>query len=1487
ATIADHAQINTDSFGVNSEQSVRVAAGNQFHMLLVSATIAVGGGAGVGASVNVAVLSIHSTALIDDFASVDAAKDVVVTATQQETLVAITLAAAGGTVGVAGAVGVIVLGTQAWAQTGGNVTITAGNNVGFLSQDDTKVTGVTGGAAGGFVGVGVGVYVLALTKSTKSTVASTSSVTANAGTSDGLSGITDGTVGTNGFVFTTFRGAAIQARSSEDVFGIVVSLGAGFVGVAVPVGVTVLNITTQATLAGTISSGRDVSISALDKLHTITIAGGVGAGFVGVGAGVDIGVADNNTSAVIAATGTISTARNVDVNALSWKHVTTYTFAVGAGAVGVGGAVSVWALGNNGSSTYDDGKGDTGNGRSEVGDGSDPASSADDQASDQSGNGYTTILSGTHTSTSDPVSAKTQSRVDSNSSSANTTVQSQPSAVGSPAQAALSTPINPGTSAQLFGHVTATGHVNVTADDNVGFGGIVGAAGGGAVGVGASILVGSINAQTTAEVGGGAIISAGGALNVHAHMSEDTSTLAFAGAGGAIGVAAQVSVLNDSSSQTAKIDDGAIIHRAVGGINVNAENNRSVEALTIGGAIGGVAAGVAIGVVNLTGSTKASVGSVTIGDTGTVASLTVQATDNTSARTEAIAVAAGIGVALNGAVAYTRVHPSEVSARVSGAASVNVTGAVNVTATAKPEVISTAFGVAVAGGAALGLSYARANNEVNVIASIGNGANFTAGSLSVTASLDVPAGVHPKNAYANAVAGGGGLLLGAEGGISSATTSGSVTASIGNNVFLPNGPVSVLALTHSQTQSDATGVGIGFVGIGVAIANATSDVTTTASLGTGANTNSNRTGSLTVSSRGIAFTVAASTAGSGGVIAGNGSVANSEDNGSSSTTIGATGHTLYGGDITISSRNESDYYAHSDSTNAAVLGASGAFASSDITTSATTTLPSNLTIHSTGNVEIASEVDVYSLTGGSVQEPSDNVDAGGGGGISLTAASSSTTVNASATTNVGDNVEIFAVNQPNSDLASIGIDAGVQLLSDDKVDLETGGAIDGAGVGSSLTGHLHSTVNIGTNLNLYSTQNIGVGTFTIVVGHLEADASTWGLAAVGFANADLQVDTHESITIASGGTLFGLGNVDIRTGDDSTGHYQTSLTGSTSAQSYVRGLIAIPSADATTHFDSHQTTTVNNITIHSGRNTTLSANPHDPTANADGTGHGYELGFIPVTDGSSDAHVDTQATVNFSGTVIAGFYHELTVTIANCGNAGNGYSNASCVSQNANSSPVTATYDATFNPRAFVNAAPGGDVTNNHLLEQYLQQGTVGAIHLGNLFAAGGNVIINAKNVTGSGLFEAHGGPTITVNNQSKDYLVVDGTIVIPFSTGGHVAFTGGASAPGGITVSQNSVDIGGIVTIHNSYNSDYQGTGGSDPTTGPGMILAGEVSNLGGLVDLVNDRGSIIVTNSMYAANISVRAPNGAFAISFTGTAVLGAAPMSEWDVDLLDPVN
>ena len=1586
ATVGQHATVNSDTTSRNSGQSVLVASGNQFHLLLAAASIAIGGGAGVGAGVNVAVLSIHATSLVDDYANVQAAKDVVVSATQQESLVAVTLAAGGGTVGVAGAVGVIVLGTQAWAKTGSHVTITAGNNAAFLARDDTKITGITGGAAGGFVGVGVGVYVLDLTKDTESTIASTSSVTGNAGTTDALAGISDGTVDlATGFGFAPFRGVAVQAQSGENIFGLVISIGGGFVGVAVPVGVTLLHVTTAATVAGTVSSGRDVSISALDDMKTITISGGVGGGFVGDGAGVDIGVADNSTSAVLASTGVITTARDVALNALSRKNVTTYTFAVGGGAVGVAGAVSIWSLGTEPTSSYSDGQGDNGNARNEggsspwqsghnyskgdhasvggqdyvakvddpnesaspntnssqwdVGSSDDPATSADQQASDSSGNGYTTILNGSTTSSTawasgtnyasgaevtyggetyvatvsrpneseSPDTNPSQWRdgsTDSHfsgmigshtSSTSSTIVSNKPS--GSLTQDALSTTINPGTSAQLIGQVTATGDVTVNGHDALSFGGIVGSAAGGAVGVGASLLVGSVDAQTTAEVGGQ--ITSGGEVYVHADLDEDTSTLAFAGAGGAIGVAAQVSVLLDSSTQTAEIDGGAKIHKALNGIDVKAENGRSVSALTIGGAIGGVAAGVAIGYVGLSGGTTASVGNATIGDTGTVTSLTVEAHDASHATTEAIAVGAGIGVGLAGAVALSHVSPTT-SATLSGSAAISTTGAVDVTADSMPRADSDAIGVGVGGAAGLGVSVADSEANGNVTASIGDEANYSVGSVSVDASRLAPATSGVYNTDAESTAGGGGILFGASGAIANASSTATVTASVGKDFHLPNGDFSVQANGGSAQRANASGLSIGLVGIGATVATASTTITTKATIDTGLTSSSARQGdwthgvdggSFALQSNGNNVTVAISTAGSGGVVSGNAAEAHTSDSSTSSTTLGATTHTIYSGDFTDYAVNTATYYSASDSTSAGVVDASGAFSQFAGNTSAGVTLPSNLTITSSGVVNVQSENDVAEAQGGSVQAPSDNVKAAGGGGLSLTAAQSSATITGHSTVTIGTNFHVSAFNQPESPYASIAINASSTLFAGDTIDLETGGAINGAGVDEELTGHLYTTITLDTGANLQSSQDVGIGTWTIVDGTLEADESTWGLAAVGFAEAHLSVDTHETITVGGGAYFLGMGDVNIRAGDQTGDHDQTSLNGTANAEGYIRGLIAVPDASASAHITSDQEvnlgTSGSHITVISGRNTTIGSDPHDPHASADGTGHGYELGFIPVTDGSSDPQASSTANVTLYGSVEAGYYATLTITIGTSQDEPNGFTGAvaSDVVQNTQSVPVSWYYDGSFSPVDFLNGSPL-DPQDLAILLQNVQSGTVGAIHLGNVWAAAGNIVVDAKNASGSATFTAHGGPSITITNNSRDYLVFDGTTDIPWSTGGRIVFDGGANAFG--TRNALNTDVGGTITIHNSSTAAYfgVGAGASSVKTGAGIAIGGEVSNLGGHVEIDDDGGSVLAIAPIYADSISISAPNGALFENEPGqTTVLGSAPMSEFNQFVIFP--
>ena len=82
----------------------------------------------------------------------------------------------------------------------------------------------------------------------------------------------------------------------------------------------------------------------MDKVKTLTIAGGAAGGFVGVAGGVDIGVLDVTVQAYTGAGSTVKAKNDVDVNALSHKNVNTFAVSGAGGFVGVAGSVSVWTI---------------------------------------------------------------------------------------------------------------------------------------------------------------------------------------------------------------------------------------------------------------------------------------------------------------------------------------------------------------------------------------------------------------------------------------------------------------------------------------------------------------------------------------------------------------------------------------------------------------------------------------------------------------------------------------------------------------------------------------------------------------------------------------------------------------------------------------------------------------------------------------------------------------------------------------------------------------------------------------------------------------------------------------------------------------------------------------------------------------------------------------------------------------------------------------
>ena len=371
AHIGANARINcgvtcaTTVSGANGGQSVRVAAANQYYSLGIAAALAIGGTAGVAVPVAVRVANIDTYAYIGTGTTVRALNNIEVTAQGKGTVVSVAAGAGGGTVGVAGTVGVTVLnvntfactgtpgGTDAFDCTGNGATLRAGNNVVVSAQDDTKAVLLTIAMAGGLVGVGAAVGVAVMNKDVQAYLGGNGAVTALA-TGAAIGGVSDGTVSGSGFGRQGFSGVIVRADSSEDIFGLAPAIGGGFVGVAGGVQVTLLTVLVKAFIkdGGTVDSSAGVNVSATDRFKSLTIAGGIAGGFVGVAGGVDIGVANNSVVAELGASLTVTAGGNVEVYAVTKKDVSTFAVSAAGGFVGVAAAVSVWTIGTTATGGY-------------------------------------------------------------------------------------------------------------------------------------------------------------------------------------------------------------------------------------------------------------------------------------------------------------------------------------------------------------------------------------------------------------------------------------------------------------------------------------------------------------------------------------------------------------------------------------------------------------------------------------------------------------------------------------------------------------------------------------------------------------------------------------------------------------------------------------------------------------------------------------------------------------------------------------------------------------------------------------------------------------------------------------------------------------------------------------------------------------------------------------------------------------------------------
>jgi hypothetical protein len=332
AYLDDNSNINQDTGITPSGQSVTVHAIDETEITSIAGSLGLSvGSVGVGAGVDVGVITKDTRAYIGSGAQVGSAGAVSVDADSSETILSIAAnAGIGNSVGVAGSASVQVVntGTRAYIEhtpSGTAPCIDADGDV-TISANGTFTAKMIAGSVGGGSSAGIG--------ASNTTLVHNDTVEAYVG--ERASVTSEGTTG-----------LSVTAHSSEDLITIAAAgAGAGTAAVAGSAVVNVLNETTYAFVGKSATITTDnasaagspsIFIDASDDTTIISVAGSLaGAGTAAVGLGADVGVITKETKAYIDSNVTATAEGDIMVTATSSEDITSV-----AAGVSISGSASV------------------------------------------------------------------------------------------------------------------------------------------------------------------------------------------------------------------------------------------------------------------------------------------------------------------------------------------------------------------------------------------------------------------------------------------------------------------------------------------------------------------------------------------------------------------------------------------------------------------------------------------------------------------------------------------------------------------------------------------------------------------------------------------------------------------------------------------------------------------------------------------------------------------------------------------------------------------------------------------------------------------------------------------------------------------------------------------------------------------------------------------------------------------------------------------
>jgi hypothetical protein len=1091
AQIGDGVRINKGAGAANVAQDVTVAAASDMYTLGFSGAVAAGG-VGIGAGVNVAVLSTTTEATVGDGGDMEAEGDVLVTADSTQDIVGIGAAgAAAGGVALAGGVSVLDVTTVTTARLGG--TVVAQGNAEVLAQDETRTAMLAGAVAVGTTGIGAAVSVVNLDKDVTASVAAGASVSAL-----GLRG-TQGIYTGDDFNArrSTSRGLNVQADSSQQAFTLAVAGAAGGVGLSGVVAVSIFDVTTQAIIGDNAAintfganaganAGQDVAVSARDNTATAVLAGSAAVGSVGISGALDVGIFKTTTAGHIGDNVTLNARRDLFVNGLSNRAGNSFVLGAGGGLVGLAAGIAVY--------NYGDGIAPGGEADKEIGDASSSGTlSLDDLTNDaqsQARNGEVNDL----------LAASDDENVRDISARAQTTRN----AVDIKGAVTSTLAVPAGTSANIgSGTMNVGGTVDVNSSDVLAMKMTTGAVAGGGLAAGAGIGILTIDSGSTAQIVGGGTISAGG-LNLRAGTTRSIDSLQFAGSAGlAAALSADVGIITDRSRTLAAVRGRAV--NTTGAVAINAVSTRSISLEAKGGGLSaGVAVGASVGRAELGGSVRAELtDGARIGQSGARASsITLGASANDTVDVDALAAGGGVGAALQGAAATARVTTS-VATRMDGA-EMFATNLARITASATGSADARATGFALAGLLAAGGSLGDASVGSTATVTVTNNSRVDAGSIGITATLLAPT-------VKSFSSGSAGALVGVNATVSKAATTGGAETNVAGSRLISGGNASVTATSTTTQLAEASGLAVGIVAAGLNAAEARSTTTTRATLTDMAQVG---TAGLFVTATGTDTNNAQTTAGSGGVIAGAAAKSDTISRGTVQAGILGTGGTASTLDIAglaqILAQQNTVFGGFVDSRQASLAGFSGANLRHTVNNTVTADIGDNVTVNALDFEQRARNIVNNPVRAGGGR----NVDSVSAGLADVPSGGASVSVIQTTRATIGaDAVVNLTRPTPGSGLGLLQIEAFNSSALNQRVNLDSGGAIAVASAEISAVVTATASVTVGDRARLEVERgDIAIAAWGSSSADLRSSATTYGLAGAPSGKADLTYTGTNSYT---------------------------------------------------------------------------------------------------------------------------------------------------------------------------------------------------------------------------------------------------------------------------------------------------------------------------------------------------------------------------------------